>query len=545
MAAPVNNDFSGAVAISGASGNLSGTTVEATVQSGEPGHYNYNPAASYPTARSMIGPYATVWYSWACPPRGGTFFFSTRDATGANRTNFKSTVRVFTGSAVGSLAEVPLLLDQSVGFGNGFDNGAVIAFAASFGSVYRIQVDCRFNAADTGIFILSWGEYENLQIGSCDTCQPMIGNDCLVASATLNLLSSDISSFGDIPARAGYFVVKYCKGAFNTAVGNTPSWTIGDSYVVVWQNGGDQSQSFSGLPAYSTQAEAERAFLCWQLEIEHTGGEIGVYLDDVDYTDNYIGTAPVFGLYYSPFTIDMLQAVNFGISGSGTSWTFSFGIKNLSSRTWDGCLVELLSTGGISSGGSTTVTLAANSDTGTVGINCTADPAAGLVTATIRISRHGVVVGTLDYPIYPIYAVSFTGLNTTEKTCTGFKYWRSTLVATLIWPADSVRFLGIFGALPTLLDPSTGNPYRNTLQAVFSAVSGTPQLYSYSSCTPVSSITNNFLGDYLPSFTINPGFQASAAPQSVAVQMTFGWKVSATVTYSLPTFSQTIVIPPA
>ena len=86
---PVNDDFASAATLSGASGGLSLNTGGAGVQTGEPGHYNYNPGPVYPVTRAIVGPFATVWYKWTCPATDN-YFFSTRDLSGGMATDFQS-----------------------------------------------------------------------------------------------------------------------------------------------------------------------------------------------------------------------------------------------------------------------------------------------------------------------------------------------------------------------------------------------------------------------------------------------------------------------
>ncbi len=126
---PVNDNFGG-VTITGADGTVLGNNTDATGQTGEP---------------SIAGSAAdtSVWYSWTAPESGPTSF-NTRDAT------FDTTVHVFTGSSLGTLA--------SVASGDDF-NGVLqskVTFTATAGTTYRIAVD-GFGAAH-GAFSLQYAQ---------------------------------------------------------------------------------------------------------------------------------------------------------------------------------------------------------------------------------------------------------------------------------------------------------------------------------------------------------------------------------------------------
>lgn len=162
----MGDTFSSAAVITGASGSITGSNVGAAAETGEPGHYKYNPGPMYPTgSKGSAGPFNTMWFQWVCPATDN-YFFSTRDRSGSLQTNFASTCNAFTGSAVNALTRVTTLMDQSVGDGNGTDNGASIAFAATSGTTYYIQIDSRVSGT-TGNFLLSWGVFSQTLLGTC------------------------------------------------------------------------------------------------------------------------------------------------------------------------------------------------------------------------------------------------------------------------------------------------------------------------------------------------------------------------------------------
>jgi hypothetical protein len=129
--APLNNDFSSAVTISGVSGSIMGTNINATKQSSEPNH-----------AGDAGG--ASIWYKWT-PASGGQVTFNTLGST------FDTLLGVYTGSAVGSLTAVATNDDVSVSYSQ-----SQVTFNAVSGTTYRIAVDGY--AGDIGAVQLNWAQ---------------------------------------------------------------------------------------------------------------------------------------------------------------------------------------------------------------------------------------------------------------------------------------------------------------------------------------------------------------------------------------------------
>ena len=142
-AAPVNDTFPGTT-ISGASGTLAGTTVEATKETGEPNN-NQIPEADFVTESDLGG--VSVWYTWTAPS-SGTFHICV--VPGIDEFNPDTTLGVWTGLAVDSLTEVAFNDDTT-----GLRRGSWVMFGATSGTTYRIGVGGY--GGDTGPFTLEWG----------------------------------------------------------------------------------------------------------------------------------------------------------------------------------------------------------------------------------------------------------------------------------------------------------------------------------------------------------------------------------------------------
>jgi hypothetical protein len=145
-AAPGNDDFANAIALSGSSGSESGSNVDATAQAGEP----QNHAAELDAQGGDLGN-TSVWYEWTAPT-SGLVGFDTEDVT----TDYDTVLGVYTGS-LGSLNEVEFNDDYG---GSGLSSRVV--FNAVAGQTYKISVAgcCGVPATGSsasGAFTLKWG----------------------------------------------------------------------------------------------------------------------------------------------------------------------------------------------------------------------------------------------------------------------------------------------------------------------------------------------------------------------------------------------------
>ena len=121
---PVNDDFANAATISGASGSVSGTTVGATTQYGEP-LPNYKAAATN-----------TIWWVWTAPGSGDVTFSTTNTpAFSTSIDGYADTVMgVYTGSSVNSLT---IIKEDDDG---GRNRTSICSFSATAGTRYYIAV---------------------------------------------------------------------------------------------------------------------------------------------------------------------------------------------------------------------------------------------------------------------------------------------------------------------------------------------------------------------------------------------------------------------
>ena len=114
--APANDNFAAATVLTGTTFSVSGSNIGATLQTGEPKHAGVRGGKS-------------VWWSWTAPSTG-TFTLAT---TGSS---FDTTLAIYTGSAVNSLAVLKSNDDQS----SRLRTSKVVVSVVS-GTTYRIAVD--------------------------------------------------------------------------------------------------------------------------------------------------------------------------------------------------------------------------------------------------------------------------------------------------------------------------------------------------------------------------------------------------------------------
>ncbi len=133
-AAPPNDLFADAVTISGASGQATGTTVDATneLATGEPHH-------------AGAGPWHSVWWRWTAPS-SGPFAFDTHGSS------FNTVLAVYTGTSLSGLTEV-----ASNNNDGSADLTSVVFFDGQAGVQYIIAVDTVLSDL-VGDVVLNWRE---------------------------------------------------------------------------------------------------------------------------------------------------------------------------------------------------------------------------------------------------------------------------------------------------------------------------------------------------------------------------------------------------
>jgi hypothetical protein len=136
-APPANDNFANATTLSGAKGQMAGSNLSATRQSGEPNH-------------SISAGGRSVWFNWTAPASGQATF----DTFGLF---FDSVLAIYTGDSIDSLT--PIVANDDVV--PGLIQLSRASFPATVGTTYRIAVDGYSNAvagatADFSPFTLNW-----------------------------------------------------------------------------------------------------------------------------------------------------------------------------------------------------------------------------------------------------------------------------------------------------------------------------------------------------------------------------------------------------
>jgi pre-peptidase len=128
LAAPANDNFANATAISGLPARATGSNVDATIEPGEPDHAHTNSGET------------SVWYRWTAPAGGKVRI----DTCGSD---FDTLLAVYTGAGVAALTEVASNDDAC-----GDEEQSRVTFTAVAGRVYHIAVDGL--AGDAGDIVL-------------------------------------------------------------------------------------------------------------------------------------------------------------------------------------------------------------------------------------------------------------------------------------------------------------------------------------------------------------------------------------------------------
>jgi hypothetical protein len=128
---PVNDNFSSATLLSGASGTVNGNNTSATVESGEPSHAGY-------------GPYRSVW--WKITP--GVPSMLTIDTHGSG---FDTVLAVYRGASLSRLTQMAANDDD----GSAGRNSGVTNVALDAGTTYYIAV-AGYNAGAAGSIVVNW-----------------------------------------------------------------------------------------------------------------------------------------------------------------------------------------------------------------------------------------------------------------------------------------------------------------------------------------------------------------------------------------------------
>jgi hypothetical protein len=125
-AGPPNDDFANAIALSGATANTTGSTLNATLEFLEPPHNGRNATGS------------SAWWRWTAPASGPLVIDTAGSAA-------DTLLAVYTGAALGDL--VPVAANNNVASGNSTSR---VAFTAQAGVTYRIAVAAPSASGGTG-----------------------------------------------------------------------------------------------------------------------------------------------------------------------------------------------------------------------------------------------------------------------------------------------------------------------------------------------------------------------------------------------------------
>jgi len=177
-AQPANDAFDNASTLTGLSGSVTGSTLGATKESGEPDHAGNSGGLS-------------IWYSWQAPVNG-TFSF---DTVGSS---FDTLLGVYTGSSVAGLTLVAG--DDDIGGGI---YQSTVQFVANAGTTYHIAVDGY--DGESGSVVLSWAPTLEI-VTSGPLTRITVGSEGSFQVHHANFVSGQVYPPEFAPADAGFFV---------------------------------------------------------------------------------------------------------------------------------------------------------------------------------------------------------------------------------------------------------------------------------------------------------------------------------------------------
>lgn len=135
LSTPENDDFADRNVLIGPSGTVSGSNVEATIESGEPFEL-----------RSTVW-IRSVWWTWTAPT-SGTYAF---DTVGSG---FDTVLGVYTGNALATLDVVGEVDDAP-----GLNLRSRVEFEAVSGTTYQVAVGS-WSTTSSGAIVLNWGSVD-------------------------------------------------------------------------------------------------------------------------------------------------------------------------------------------------------------------------------------------------------------------------------------------------------------------------------------------------------------------------------------------------
>ncbi len=157
---PANDNFANAVSVSGLTGTINGTNVNATGETGEAIHWNLSGTAS------------SVWYRWTAPATG----LASIDTVGSS---LDTILAVYTGSTLANLSRLTQDDDR------GGNRTSLVSFSATAGTTYYLAVGGASSGA-RGAFRLNWQLSAILAI----TTQPVAQTIAAGSSTTLTVAAS-------------------------------------------------------------------------------------------------------------------------------------------------------------------------------------------------------------------------------------------------------------------------------------------------------------------------------------------------------------------
>ena len=235
---PPNDNFVNSQFISGATGGVTGTLVNATKEAGEPSH-------------AGLDGHTSIWYRWTAPS-SGTVFFDTNGSESDPRFGLSppdTLLAVYTGNSVNALTPVAGNDDASSSV-----KTSALSFNATAGTEYRIAVDAfRGDVGYFGTTVLSWSIGSRISgrlTLNTPTGPPASGRQILLSGSASRQTTTDSNgyyAFDGLPVGGNYTVSGDGSAEFiPTQLSYTALSGIVNDGNLVERGSGIQSGSISG-----------------------------------------------------------------------------------------------------------------------------------------------------------------------------------------------------------------------------------------------------------------------------------------------------------
>ncbi len=282
VGAPANDAFANAQPLPSNGGTVTGSTVGASRETGEPEH------AQVTGSRS-------VWYSWTAPA-GGRVSIDTCNST------FKTLLGVYTGTSVANLTQVAA--DEYSSFCGGGSTRSQVSFVATAETTYMIAVDTALEQPGSLTLTLAFTPFPANDAFADATSIPGTAATVTGSNVGATLESGEPENAGDAGGASIWYswtapasrqvIIDTCGSDFDTTLGVYTGAAV-DSLTAV---ASDDDSSFCGTGSTASEVSfAAVAGTVYMLAVDGHGGATGDLVLNVGapVNDDFAAATPIPG----------------------------------------------------------------------------------------------------------------------------------------------------------------------------------------------------------------------------------------------------------